>query len=83
MTFSLDDQPCDCGQQLIYRGMMLSCRPNAALAFGYTNASLTLKVDLTFGRICRLLDHLARSGHDYGVPIPPAQTRTWPRQASL
>lgn len=78
MTFSVDGQHCNCAQQLVYRGMMLSGLPNVALAFGYTNASWTLKVDLTFARVCRLLDHLERHGHDYCVPIPPTQTETLP-----
>ena len=37
---------------------MLSDVPNFAFAFGYTNASWTLKVDLTYSYIWRLLRHM-------------------------
>jgi monooxygenase len=59
-----------------YRGMMLSGVPNCALAFGYTNASWTLKIDLTHERICRLLNHMDAKGYDYCVPEPPADLET-------
>ena len=41
---------------------MLEGVPNFALAFGYTNASWTLKCDLTCEYVCRLLNHLHESG---------------------
>jgi monooxygenase len=34
--------------------------PNLASAFGYTNASWTLKCDLTCEYVCRLLNHMDR-----------------------
>ena len=37
---------------------MLSGVPNLAIAFGYTNASWTLKCDLTCEYVCRLLKHM-------------------------
>jgi len=49
--------PADC---MVYKGMMLSDVPNLALAFGYTNASWTLKCDLTARYACRLLNHMDR-----------------------
>ena len=42
--------------------------PNLALAFGYTNASWTLKADLTAGYVCRLLRYMDR--HGYAVAMP-------------
>ena len=51
-----------------YRGMMLSDVPNFALAAGYTNASWTLKCDLTSKYVCRLLKHMDRHGYHYCVP---------------
>src|SRR3546814_10292893 len=36
--------------------MMFSDVPNLASSFGYTNASWTLKADLTAGYVCRLLN---------------------------
>ena len=47
---------------------MLSDVPNLALSFGYTNASWTLKCDLTSRYVCRLLRHMDRKGWAICVP---------------
>jgi monooxygenase len=53
---------------------MLNDVPNLALAFGYTNASWTLKCDLTSRYVCRLIRHMDRNGQDYCVPrLGPAR----------
>jgi cation diffusion facilitator CzcD-associated flavoprotein CzcO len=49
-------------QTTSYKGMMFSDVPNLASTFGYTNASWTLKADLTAEYICRLLNHMDRTG---------------------
>jgi cation diffusion facilitator CzcD-associated flavoprotein CzcO len=46
-----------------YKGMMLSGVPNLAMALGYTNASWTLKCDLTCEYVCRLLRHMDEHGY--------------------
>jgi cation diffusion facilitator CzcD-associated flavoprotein CzcO len=51
-----------------YKGMMFSDVPNLASTFGYTNASWTLKADLTAEYICRLLKHMDRTGTRICVP---------------
>src|ERR1700719_4393906 len=51
-----------------YKGMMLSGVPNLAVAFGYTNASWTLKCDLTCGYVCRLLNHMEENGYQQCTP---------------
>ncbi|MFS2318883.1 flavin-containing monooxygenase [Maricaulis sp. D1M11] len=61
-----------------YRGMMLSQLPNLALAFGYTNASWTLKIDLTCERVCRLLNYMDREGYAACMPVPPENLETQP-----
>jgi hypothetical protein len=38
------------------------------VTFGYTNASWTLKADLTAEWVCRLLRHMQRHGHRSAVP---------------
>jgi hypothetical protein len=48
--------------------MMLSEVPNLAFAIGYTNASWTLKCDLTAEYVCRLLNYMDR--RDYGWCVP-------------
>jgi len=78
MTLSVDGAMVGANDCITYRGMMLSGVPNLALAFGYTNASWTLKIDLTCERVCRLLNHMAAKGYDYCVPTPPADLETVP-----
>ncbi|HAH09239.1 MAG TPA: FAD-containing monooxygenase EthA, partial [Alphaproteobacteria bacterium] len=53
---------------LIYKGMMYSDVPNLVNAFGYTNASWTLKADLTSEYFCRMLNYLDREGYAQFTP---------------
>ena len=64
----VDGEPVELPNALVYKGMMLSEVPNLAFAIGYTNASWTLKCDLTAGYVCRLLNHMERRGYDWCVP---------------
>lgn len=54
--------------RLAYKGMMLQGVPNFIFAVGYTNASWTLKVDLTCEYLCRLLAYMDE--HDYAQAMP-------------
>jgi monooxygenase len=67
MAVSVDGRDVDISQTLGYKGMMLSGVPNLALTFGYTNASWTLKCDLTCAYVCRLLNHMDAHGYDVCV----------------
>jgi monooxygenase len=62
IALTIDGVPCRPSEAMAYKGMMLSDVPNLALCFGYTNASWTLKADLTSGYVCRLLRHMDRRG---------------------
>ncbi len=68
MEIAVDGREVELGQTMSYRGMMLSGVPNLAFAVGYTNASWTLKCDLTCEYVCRLLNHMA--AHGYRVCTP-------------
>jgi len=71
----LDGQAFVPGQALAYKGMMLSGLPNVFVAFGYTNASWTLKADLTASYVCRLFKHMDKRGYRFVSPQhDPAQT---------
>ncbi len=59
---SVDGAPVEWSQTLNYKGLMYSGVPNLAASFGYTNASWTLKCDLSCEYVCRLLNHMARHG---------------------
>ena len=63
MQLSVDGTPLDPPRTLVYKGMMFSGVPNLAFAIGYTNASWTLKCDLTAEYVCRLLNHMERHGY--------------------
>jgi monooxygenase len=58
IALSVDGEPVDPSTRLTYKGMMLEGVPNLALAIGYTNASWTLKCDLTCDYVCRLLNYM-------------------------
>jgi monooxygenase len=53
---------------LAYKGMMYSDIRNLASSFGHTNASWTLKSDLTAEYVCRLLNHMNARGFEYCTP---------------
>jgi len=65
---SVDGEPLDLPSLLTYKGMMLEGVPNLALAIGYTNASWTLKCDLTCRYVTRLLNHLRDTGQRQCTP---------------
>jgi monooxygenase len=63
-----DGVPVRAGDRFMYRGFMLSDVPNLATCIGYTNASWTLRADLTSRSVCRLINHMDRRGHVQVVP---------------
>jgi cation diffusion facilitator CzcD-associated flavoprotein CzcO len=69
MTLCVDGTAVTVNDTLIYKSMMLSGVPNFAFAFGYTNASWTLKVDLVCEHLCRVLAHMRMHGYDTVVPV--------------
>jgi cation diffusion facilitator CzcD-associated flavoprotein CzcO len=72
VRLEVDGEEVDVSDRLGYKGMMLSGVPNMASAFGYTNASWTLKCDLTCDYVCRLLNHMDAEGYDECRPADPA-----------
>lgn len=63
IAVSVDGESMSMHERWTYKGMMLSDIPNSAFAMGYTNASWTLKVDLTCEYVCRLLNYMDRHGY--------------------
>lgn len=64
----VDGKPVVPSETMSYKAMMFSDVPNLALSFGYTNASWTLKADLTSEYVCRLLNLMEREGYRRCVP---------------
>jgi len=68
IALGVDGAPVNVADRFSYKGMMLSDVPNLAVVFGYTNASWTLKCDLTARTVCRLLRHMDRHGYASCAP---------------
>jgi len=68
MSLSVDGKSINLADTLAYRGMMYTGVPNLASAFGYTNASWTLKCDLTSEHVCRLINYMDAKGFVQATP---------------
>jgi monooxygenase len=68
MRIAVDGTEIQLSETLGYKGMMLSGVPNFAIALGYTNASWTLKCDLTCEYVCRVLNHMDERGYRQCMP---------------
>ena len=68
MQICVDGTEINLPSRLTYKGMMLEGVPNAAMAIGYTNASWTLKCDLTCSYVARLLNEMRRRGMSQCTP---------------
>ncbi len=58
ISLEVDGVTVQAPETMLYKGMMCSGIPNYAFAVGYTNASWTLKCDLTSQYVCRLLNYM-------------------------
>jgi monooxygenase len=62
VIFVVDGAQIDMSKSMNYKSCMFSGVPNLASIFGYTNASWTLKSDLTSAYLCRLLKRMDENG---------------------
>ncbi len=68
MKLIVDDEIVDMSETFTYKGMMFSDVPNLAFALGYTNASWTLKCDLTAQYVCRMLKFMDEKNYAICTP---------------
>ncbi|MDB5714368.1 MAG: NAD(P)/FAD-dependent oxidoreductase [Sphingomonadales bacterium] len=68
VALAVDGVPVDVSRTMSYKGMMFSDVPNLSYVFGYTNASWTLKADLTSDYVCRMLNMMDRRGAAVATP---------------
>jgi cation diffusion facilitator CzcD-associated flavoprotein CzcO len=68
IQMSVDGEDIELPKTMAYKGMMLGGVPNMAFTVGYTNASWTLKADLTSEYVCRVLAHMDAHGHRIALP---------------
>jgi monooxygenase len=60
---AVDGKPVKFSETTNFKGLMFSNVPNLFAVFGYTNASWTLKSDLTCAYAARLINHMDRRGY--------------------
>jgi cation diffusion facilitator CzcD-associated flavoprotein CzcO len=60
---AVDGKPVKFSETMNYKGVMFSDVPNFAAVFGYTNASWTLKADLTCAYLARLIGYMDKHGY--------------------
>ena len=80
IQLKVDGRTIDPSKTMNYRGTMYAGIPNLASVFGYTNASWTLKSELTCNYICRVLNRMSREGYQVCVPQnddPSVQPEPW------
>jgi cation diffusion facilitator CzcD-associated flavoprotein CzcO len=70
VKFEVDGKAIEPKNMLVYKGLMLSGMPNLAWCVGYTNASWTLRADLTSRYVCRLLNLMDKKGYRVAIPRP-------------
>jgi monooxygenase len=78
MTLTVDGNPVQAADRVVYKGMMLSGVPNFVFVFGYTNASWTMKVGLLGEHFTRLMRHMDAHGYDTVTPVADASMPTAP-----
>ncbi|MFM1982168.1 MAG: hypothetical protein RJB22_887 [Pseudomonadota bacterium] len=70
----IDGERFNIADRILYKGAMFNDVPNLLMWFGYTNASWTLKADLTSEYACRLINHLDATDTKIAVPRLKGQT---------
>ncbi|MFE9789957.1 flavin-containing monooxygenase [Nocardia salmonicida] len=66
----VDGETVNLSDQFVWQGAMLTGVPNFAVCIGYTNASWTLRADLSSRLVCRVLNHMDRNDSAAVVPTP-------------
>ena len=80
VAFSVDGTPVDFSTTWTYKGLAYSDVPNLASSFGYINASWTLRADLTCEYVCRLLNHMEKTGTSQCTPRLRASDHDMPER---
>ncbi|MGO4257229.1 flavin-containing monooxygenase [Marmoricola sp. RAF53] len=67
---TVDGAPANVHENFVWQGCMLTGLPNFALCVGYTNASWTLRGDLTSRLVCKVINEMDKVGAASVVPVP-------------
>ncbi len=68
IEIAVDGKPVQFSETMNFKGVMFSDVPNLFAVFGYTNASWTLKADLTCAHVARIINHMDRRGYVVCTP---------------
>jgi cation diffusion facilitator CzcD-associated flavoprotein CzcO len=69
ITFEVDGAAIDFTKKVAYKSAMFDSIPNLTMSYGYTNASWTLKCDLTSEFNTRLLKQMDAKGYKKCMPL--------------
>lgn len=83
IEMTLDGAPVNHGGLYIYKGLMFSGIPNMAGVMGYSNASWTLKADLTSEYVVRLMNHMDAKDLSVATPTLPEKPMRGDNMMSL
>ncbi len=64
----VDGETVPLDEQFVWQGAMITGVPNFAVCIGYTNASWTLRADLSSRLVCKVLGWMDK--HDYAAVVP-------------
>lgn len=67
-SIDIDGKEINMSQHTTYKSVLVEGIPNAAVIFGYINASWTLKVDIASEYFCRLLNYMDKKNYSSVVP---------------
>ena len=67
---TVDGKKIDLHENFVWQGCMLTGLPNFALCVGYTNASWTLRGDLTSRLVCKVINEMDKVGAASVIPVP-------------
>jgi monooxygenase len=69
VPFLVDGEKVDFSKKVVYKGVMVEGIPNMTFASGYTNASWTLKCEMTSRYTCRIINYMTKNGFKQCVPV--------------
>ena len=78
IAFAIDGEPIDFHDSVTYRGMMFTGMPNLAWVFGYFRGSWTIRSELIAEFVCRLLNHMRKTGAKSVQPALRAEDTDMP-----
>ncbi|WP_458319928.1 flavin-containing monooxygenase [Mycolicibacterium brisbanense] len=85
VTLSIDGTAVQPTERFVYKEFLLEDVPNMAWCIGYTNASWTLRADMTARAAAKLLAYMDSHGYTHAYPHrgpgPMQEKRTWDLEA--